>query len=56
MIGKNKFTILLIIIGFLAISLSYEPVAATDWPVFQQNLDHTGFMVQPLFYSGYLEF
>ena len=47
MIGINKFAVLFVIIGFLALSFSYTPIAAADWPVFQQNLDHTGFIVQP---------
>jgi len=47
MIGKKNFAIGLILLGSLALPLSFAPAAAADWPIFQQNLNHTGFIVQP---------
>ncbi|MGV8144812.1 MAG: PQQ-binding-like beta-propeller repeat protein, partial [Methanothermobacter sp.] len=47
MISKNKMIIAFIMAGILASIITFTPVTAADWPMFHQNTDHTGFLIQP---------
>jgi len=47
MIGKNDKIIGLLMVGVLASVMTFTPVAAADWPIFHQNIGHTGFLIQP---------
>lgn len=41
MIGKKNIFIGFMVICLLISPIAIEPASATDWPMFQENLNHT---------------